>query len=69
MRKTIIDYIPEDKYKRFNELLKIFEERKAAAPKPERKPRGPMTVEEKKKRLDAKIAKAQAELEALLAAE
>lgn len=69
MKKTIIDYIPEDKYERFNELLAIFEDRKAKAPKPERKPRGPMTVEQKKKNLEAKLAKAQAALDALLAAE
>ena len=69
IRKTLIDYISEENYARFNEILANCEERKKNAPKPERKPRGPMTVEQRKKLIEAKLAKAQKQLEELLAAE
>ena len=67
MAKSLIDFITEEDYPRFNELLAIAEENKKNAPKPERKPRGPLTIEQKKA-LKA-IEKAKAELEALMAAE
>lgn len=67
--KTIIDYMTEEDYARYNELLTLAEQAKAAAPKAERKPRGPMTIEQKKKAAEARLAKAQAALEALLAAQ
>lgn len=66
---TVIDFIPEDKYERYNELLNMATEAKAKAPKPERKPRGPMTTEQKRKLAEGRLAKAQAALDALLAAE
>lgn len=69
VRKTLIDYISEENYVRFNEILANCEERKKNAPKPERKPRGPMTVDQKRKMLQAKLEKAQKQLEELLAAE
>ena len=69
MRKTIIDYIPEEDYARFNELLAIAEENKKNAPKPERKPRGPLTVDQKIKMKEAQLAKAMAALDALKAAQ
>ena len=65
-RKTIVDYILPEDYDRYNELLAKAEEAKANAPK---KVRGPMTVEQKKKVAQARLAKAQAALEALLAAD
>ena len=65
-RKTIVDYILPEDYDRYNELLAKAEEAKANAPK---KVRGPMTVEQKKKMAQARLAKAQAALEALLAAD
>ena len=67
--KTIIDYMTEEDYARYNELIAKAEAAKAAAPKAERKPRGPMTTEQKMKAAEARLAKAQAALEALLAAQ
>ena len=66
---SIVDLILEEDYARYNELLNIAEQNKANAPKPERKPRGPMTTEQKVKMANARLAKAQAALDALLAAE
>lgn len=64
MAKSIVDYISEEDYPRYQELLA-----KAEEAKPERAPRAPMTVEQKKKAAETRLAKAQAALEALLAAE
>lgn len=69
MAKTIVDYILAEDYDRYNELLNMAQEVKANAPKKERAPRGPMTTEQKKKALENRLAKAQAKLDALLAAE
>lgn len=69
MAKQLIDYIPEDKYARYEELLAMAVEAKANAPKPERAKRGPMTAEQKVKAAEARLAKAQAALDALLASE
>ena len=69
MTKTFIDYMSEQDYARFNELITLAEEAKAAAPKAERKPRGPMTTEQKIAAAQARMAKAQAALDALLAAQ
>jgi hypothetical protein len=69
MAKSIVDYIAEEDYARYNELLNIAEQNKANAPKPERKPRAPMTTEQKKASLQKRMANAQAKLDALLAAE
>lgn len=68
-KKTIVDYMSEEDYIRYNELISLAETAKANAPKAERKPRGPMTVEQKKKAAEARLAKAQAALDALLAAQ
>lgn len=69
MAKSIVDFILDEDYARYNELLNIAEQNKANAPKAERKPRGPLTVEQKKARLERNLAKHQAALEALLASE
>lgn len=69
MAKSLIDYIPEEDYPRYQELIALAEEAKANAPKAPRAPRGPMTVEQKKAAAEARLAKAQAALEALLAAQ
>lgn len=69
MAKALIEYLSEEDYARYNELLDLAEEAKAAAPKAERKPRGPLTAEQKMKAAEARLAKAQAALEALLAAQ
>lgn len=69
MSKPLIEYLSEEDYARYNELLDLAEQAKADAPKPERKPRGPLTTEQKMKAAEARLAKAQAALEALLAAQ
>ena len=69
MAKTLVDYILPEDYDRYNQLLDMAQEAKANAPKKERAPRGPMTTEQKKKALENRLAKAQAKLDALLAAE
>lgn len=71
MRKTLVDYIPEDKYNRYTELLDMAEKAKAdykASHKTERKPRGPLTQEQLIARKKASLAKMQAQLDALLRA-
>lgn len=67
--KTIIDYMSDEDYARYTELIAKAEEAKANAPKAPRAPRGPMTVEQKKKNTEAKIAKLKEKLNALLASE
>lgn len=66
MAKQLIDYMSTEDYNRYNELLAKANEAKANAP---RKVRGPMTTDQKKKMLEARMAKAQAALDALLASE
>lgn len=65
MAKQLIDYISDNDYDRYNELLAKATEAKKNAPKA---PRGPMTIEQKRKMAEARLAKAQAKLEELLAA-
>lgn len=67
MTRTLIDYMSEADYARYNELLSMAEEAKAAAPKAPRAARKPMTVEQKRKMAEGRLAKAQAALDALLA--
>lgn len=67
-RANIIDFMGEVDYARYNELIEKAEAAKAAAPKAERKARGPMTIEQKKAAAEKRFAKAQADLDALLAA-
>lgn len=69
MSKSLIDYILPEDYDRYNELLSMAEEAKANAPKAPRAARRPLTVEEKKKMAESRLAKAQAALDALLAAQ
>ena len=66
-RKSLVDYISDADYPRYVELLNKAEQLKAAAPKAERKPRGPMTTEQKKASLEARMKKYEAQLAALLA--
>jgi hypothetical protein len=68
-RKSLVDYISEEDYPRYMELLNKAEQAKANAPKAERKPRGPMTKEQQVKAAESRLAKAQAKLDALLAAQ
>lgn len=64
---NIVDFISEEDYPRYNELLDKAAKAKAEAPKKPRAPRGPMTDEQKKKVLESRLAKAQAALDKLLA--
>ena len=64
-KKTIFDYMSEEDYTRINQLVDKATEAKKNAPKA---PRGPMTIEQKRKMAEARLAKAQAKLEELLAA-
>lgn len=66
-RKTIVDYILDEDYARYQELLDLAAKAKEAAPKAPRAPRGPMTLEQKKKMAEGRLAKAQAILDKLLA--
>lgn len=69
MAKSLIDYMSTEDYNRYNELLALATEAKANAPKAPRAPRGPLTVEQKRKMAEGRLAKAQAALDALLAAQ
>lgn len=69
MAKSLIDYILPEDWERYNELLNKAEEAKANAPKAARAPRKPMTVEQKTKMAESRLAKAQAALDALMAAQ
>lgn len=67
MAKSIVDYISEEDYPRYQELIAKAEAAKATAPKAPRAPRAPMTAEQKKAAAQARLAKAQAALDKLLA--
>lgn len=69
MAKSLIDFILAEDYDRYNELLNMAEQAKANAPKAPRAKRAPMTIEQKKKMAEGRLAKAQAALDALLAAQ
>lgn len=64
----LIDFIPDDKYARYNYILDVAQKAKAETPKTV-KPRGPLSTETKKKMAETRLAKAQAALEALIASE
>ena len=70
MTKTLVDYILEEDYARYNELLdmaeKAKEEYKKAHPA-EKKPRAPQTLAQKQEAAKKRLAKAQEALAALLA--
>lgn len=69
MVKTLIDYMSDNDYARYNELLEMAAKAKAEAPKAPRASKGPMTFEQKKKMAEARLAKAKEKLDALLAAQ
>ena len=60
-RKTVLDYMSEEDYSRYTELLEKAKTAKASAPK--------APPEQKKAAILARMQKAQAQLDALLAAE
>jgi hypothetical protein len=66
--KNVIDFMTEQDYQRFTEILAVAEQAKANRPKPERK-RGPMSLEQKIKQAEARKAKWEKMLEELLASE
>lgn len=66
---ALVDFILESDYERYNEILDLATQAKANAPKPVRKPRGPMSPDVKKKMAEGRLVKAQAALEALMAAD
>lgn len=69
MAKSLVDYMSQEDYDRYNELINKATEAKANAPKAPRAPRAPMTIEQKRKMAEGRLAKAQAMLDALLASE
>lgn len=64
---NLVDYILEEDYQRYTELVEKATEAKKNAPKPERKPRTPMSNEQKIKLMEGRKAKLEAQLAALLA--
>jgi len=66
MAKQVVDYITEEDYPRYQELLEMATAAKAAAPKAPRT-RAPMTAEAKIKAQQSRLDKAKAALDALLA--
>ena len=64
MAKSIINYIPADKLDRFNEIIEAAQQAKANAPRA-KVARGPMTVEQKRKLAETRLAKLNAMLAAL----
>lgn len=67
-RKTVLDFISEEDFPRYTELMDKAAAAKSAAPKAPRKMKE-KTPEQKKAALLARMQKAQAQLDALLAAE
>lgn len=65
--KSIIEYIAEEDYARYNELLDMAAKAKANAPKAPRKERGPMSLEQKLKMAEGRKKKAEELLAKLLA--
>lgn len=68
-RKTLFDYMSEEDYNRFNEILNKATEAKKNAPKAPRASRGPMTIEQKIKLAEGRKAKLEAKLAELMAAQ
>ena len=64
---NLVDFILEEDYARYQELVAKAMENKKNAPKPERKPRGPLTNEQKIKMMEGRKAKLEAQLAALMA--
>lgn len=68
MAKQKVDYILEEDYARYNELVDIATERKKSQPR-KKAARGPMSVEQKKKLAEGRMQKLLAKLAELEAAE
>lgn len=64
---NLVDFILEEDYARYQELVAKATENEKNAPKPERKPRGPLTNEQKIKMMEGRKAKLEAQLAALMA--
>lgn len=64
---NLVDFILEEDYARYQELVAKATENKKNAPKPERKLRGPLTNEQKIKMMEGRKAKLEAQLAALMA--
>jgi hypothetical protein len=69
MRKSIVDFISDEDYPRYNELLDKAEKNKANAPKKPRAKRAPMTYEQKVKRAEKRMLDAEAKVNALLSSQ
>lgn len=70
MARNIVDFISEEDYPRYNELLNVAEQRQAEykeTHKTERAPRKPLTDEQKINRTKNNLDKLQAKLNKLLA--
>lgn len=66
--KPILEYVPQDEYDRLMQIIAHAEELKKTAPK-ERKPREPMTAQQKIDAQARRVKKAEEKLAALLAAQ
>lgn len=64
---SIIDFIAEEDYTRYQELLEKAAENKKNAPKKPRAPRGPLSTDAKIKLEEGRKAKAEAKLAAMMA--
>ena len=64
--KALVEYISEEDYPRYKELVDLAMQRKAEAPK-ERKPREPLTHEQKIARQERAVKAAEEKLAKLLA--
>lgn len=65
---TILDYILDEDRDAYNAIIERASIAKMNAPKPERKPRAPLTEEQKEKALESRLSKLQAKLAAMRAA-
>lgn len=66
---SIIDYILDEDKEQYKAIIERATEAKKNTPKPERKPRAPMTIEQKIKMDEGRLAKLEAKLAALRAAQ
>lgn len=66
---TIIDFILPEDQESYRNIIARAAEAKANAPKAPRAPRGPMSKEQKLKMGEARLAKLQAKLDAMRAAQ
>lgn len=66
--KPILEYVPQDEYDRLMQIIAHAEELKKTAPR-ERKPREPMTAQQKIDAQAKRVKKAEEKFAALLAAQ